>query len=105
MTVKSVLDLEDDLEVKVLTIIDYHSCDDRVVKALDLKSKGVFPRRFEPYSQRIFLWHSDKILKTKAKEREKDYRSLQTIWTNQQEQKYTERQAGTVLWINLLTRS
>ena len=55
MTVKSVLDLEDDLEVKVLTIIDYHSCDDRVVKALDLKSNGVFPRSLEPCSQRIFL--------------------------------------------------
>ena len=55
MTVESVLELEDDLEVKVLTIIDYHSCDGRVVKALDLKSNGVFPRRFEPCSQRIFL--------------------------------------------------
>ena len=29
------------------------SCDGRVVKALDLKSNGIFPRRFEPYSQRI----------------------------------------------------
>ena len=28
------------------------SCDGRVVKALDLKSNGIFPRRFEPYSQR-----------------------------------------------------
>ena len=27
-------------------------CDGRVVKALDLKSNGIFPRRFEPYSQR-----------------------------------------------------
>ena len=42
MTVESVLDLEDDLEVKVLTIIDSHSCDGQVVKALDLKSNGVF---------------------------------------------------------------
>ena len=31
------------------------SCDGRVVKALDLKSNGIFPRRFEPYSQRNFL--------------------------------------------------
>ena len=31
------------------------SCDGRVVKALDLKSNGIFPRRFEPYSQRYFL--------------------------------------------------
>ena len=28
------------------------SCDGRVVKALDLKSNGIFPRRFEPCSQR-----------------------------------------------------
>ena len=28
------------------------SCDGRVVKALDLKSNGVSPRRFEPCSQR-----------------------------------------------------
>ena len=28
------------------------SCDGRVVKALDLKSNGVFPRRFESCSQR-----------------------------------------------------
>ena len=26
----------------------------RVIKALDLKSNGNFPRRFEPYSQRNF---------------------------------------------------
>ena len=25
-----------------------------MVKALDLKSNGIFPRRFEPYSQRLF---------------------------------------------------
>ena len=31
------------------------SCDGRVVKALDLKSNGVSPRRFEPYSQRLFF--------------------------------------------------
>src|SRR4029434_6838949 len=30
-----------------------HSCDGRVVKALDLKSNGVSPRRVEPCSQRI----------------------------------------------------
>ena len=29
-------------------------CDGRVVKALDLKSNGVSPHRFEPCSQRIF---------------------------------------------------
>ncbi|KAG7316646.1 hypothetical protein KOW79_020187 [Hemibagrus wyckioides] len=29
------------------------SCDGRVVKALDLKSNGVSPRRFEPCSQRM----------------------------------------------------
>ena len=29
-----------------------NSCDDRVVKVLDLKSNGVSPRRFEPCSQR-----------------------------------------------------
>ena len=28
-------------------------CDGRVVKALDLKSNGFYPRRFEPYSQRV----------------------------------------------------
>ena len=32
----------------------HSSCDGRVVKALDLKSNGIFPRRFEPYSQRYF---------------------------------------------------
>ena len=32
----------------------FGSCDGRVVKALDLKSNGIFPRRFEPYSQRYF---------------------------------------------------
>ena len=35
-----------------------HSCDGRVVKALDLKSNGIFPRRFEPCSQREkFCYH------------------------------------------------
>ena len=34
------------------------SCDGRVVKALDLKSNGIFPRRFEPYSQRYFAMGS-----------------------------------------------
>ena len=35
------------------------SCDGRVVKALDLKSNGNFPRRFEPCSQRsIFFFRS-----------------------------------------------
>ena len=34
------------------------SCDGRVVKALDLKSNGVSPRRFEPCSQRYFLYFS-----------------------------------------------
>ena len=34
-------------------IIDFQgSCDGRVVKALDLKSNGIFPHRFEPCSQR-----------------------------------------------------
>ena len=32
------------------------SCDGRVVKALDLKSNGVSPRRFEPCSQRYFYF-------------------------------------------------
>ena len=32
------------------------SCDGRVVKALDLKSNGVSPRRFEPCSQRIVFF-------------------------------------------------
>lgn len=32
------------------------SCDGRVVKALDLKSNGVSPRRFEPCSQRYFFF-------------------------------------------------
>ena len=32
----------------------YKRCDGRVVKALDSKSNGIFPRRFEPCSQRIF---------------------------------------------------
>ena len=29
------------------------SCDGRVVKALDSKSNGIFPHRFEPCSQRV----------------------------------------------------
>ena len=36
------------------------SCDGRVVKALDLKSNGIFPRRFEPCSQRHLFWASIK---------------------------------------------
>ena len=34
-------------------------CDGRVVKALDLKSNGIFPRRFEPCSQRnmFCMWY------------------------------------------------
>ena len=35
--------------------LEVSSCDGRVVKALDLKSNGIFPRRFEPCSQRIFF--------------------------------------------------
>ena len=31
------------------------SCDGRVVKALDSKSNGIFPRRFEPCSQRTIF--------------------------------------------------
>ena len=31
----------------------YVSSRGRVVKALDLKSNGFYPRRFEPYSQRV----------------------------------------------------
>ena len=32
------------------------SCDGRVVKALDLKSNGIFPRGFEPCSQRQIFY-------------------------------------------------
>ena len=39
--------------VMSIKIFYHNSCDGRVVKALDLKSNGIFPRRFEPYSQRI----------------------------------------------------
>ena len=35
-------------------LINFYSCDGRVVKAFDLKSNGIFPRRFESYSQRTF---------------------------------------------------
>ena len=35
--------------------ISVHCCDGRVVKALDSKSNGIFPRRFEPCSQRLVL--------------------------------------------------
>ena len=31
----------------------FESCDGRVVKAFDSKSNGIFPRRFESYSQRL----------------------------------------------------
>ena len=37
-------------------IYDFTSCDGRVVKALDLKSNGIFPRRFEPCSQRLLFY-------------------------------------------------
>ena len=37
------------------TFTKHESCDVRVVKELDLKSNGVSPRRFEPYSQRLFM--------------------------------------------------
>ena len=33
------------------------SCDGRVVKAFDSKSNGIFPRRFESYSQRLLVSH------------------------------------------------
>ena len=39
---------------KINTVI-YNSCDGRVVKALDLKSNGDSPRRFESCSQRILF--------------------------------------------------
>ena len=38
------------------------SCDGRVVKALDLKSNGVSPRRFESCSQRVFPFLSRKYI-------------------------------------------
>ena len=43
--------------IKVLEITLWRrSCDGRVVKALDLKSNGVSPRRFESCSQRPYLF-------------------------------------------------
>ena len=45
----------------------YVSCDGRVVKALDLKSNGIFPRRFEPYSQRILFILQDYYKNVKPK--------------------------------------
>ena len=39
---------------------EFSCCDGRVVKALDLKSNGIFPRRFEPCSQRIVLLEPSK---------------------------------------------
>ena len=38
--------------IVLIAIIKFISCDGRVVKALDLKSNGVSPRRFESCSQR-----------------------------------------------------
>ena len=35
-----------------------------MVKALDLKSNGIFPRRFEPYSQRYFAMGSNFLTKS-----------------------------------------
>ena len=46
------------LLTSIHVIYDFMSCDGRVVKALDLKSNGIFPRRFEPYSQRYFAMGS-----------------------------------------------
>ena len=48
------------IRVEIATIINNISwwrlgCDGRVVKALDSKSNGIFPRRFEPCSQRNFV--------------------------------------------------
>ena len=40
--------------VYLMTVV-FVSCDGRVVKALDLKSNGVSPRRFESCSQRSFF--------------------------------------------------
>ena len=41
------------------------SCDGRVVKALDLKSNGIFPHRFEPCSQRsVFVSGGEGMLGT-----------------------------------------
>ena len=46
---------EDKKYADIHTRLEKRSCDGRVVKALDLKSNGIFPRRFEPYSQRRFF--------------------------------------------------
>ena len=48
------------LRVSLFSLLKYVlvmvcSCDGRVVKALDLKSNGVSPRRFEPCLQRLFF--------------------------------------------------
>ena len=50
-----------EIVLKCLNIYTYSSasqacCDGRVVKALDQKSNGIFPRRFEPYSQRNIVF-------------------------------------------------
>ena len=67
MTVKSVLDLEDDLEVEILTIIDYHSCDGRVVKALDLKSNGSSRTGSIPARSETFCNTATRYLKQKRR--------------------------------------
>ena len=62
--IRQILELHIDNE-KVLsfTCLRYqllNSCDGRVVKALDLKSNGILPRRFELYSQRNIFSESCK---------------------------------------------
>ena len=39
-------------------VLGRRSCDGRVVKALDLKSNGVSPRRFESCSQRLYFFRT-----------------------------------------------
>ena len=44
-----------------LAAINFISCDGRVVKALDLNSNGVSPRRFESCSQRVFACFAEEL--------------------------------------------
>ncbi|KRZ51117.1 hypothetical protein T02_11634 [Trichinella nativa] len=64
-------------EPSLLVALDIKCCDGPVVKALDLKSIRIFPRRFKSYSQRYFgitflesMILCDLIIKQSVQERE-----------------------------------
>ena len=67
-----------------------NSCDGRVVKAMDLKSIGIFPRRFEPCSQRnifsfttaavLYLYHPSRLIRICQEIRFESIKTFISFW-------------------------